>query len=141
MKMILAVNKLNYLGKEGKMMWRSKEDFKHFKNATMGCVLLVGKTTYEQDLKSKPLEGREMIVIGTGYNTLFSAVEQAIKSGKSIWVIGGVSIYNQLLPLVEEIHISHIDNNTDIGDVQFFIPENFRGNVTHYYFEAIENGK
>ena len=71
MKVIIAVNKNGYIGKDDKLPWRCKEDLKHFKEMTMGCKLLVGRTTYESMPK---LEGREMIVVGTSYNTLKDAL-------------------------------------------------------------------
>jgi len=154
MKLIVAVNHKEFIGKEGKMMWRSKEDFKHFKKLTTGTyggILIVGKTTYENDLKGKELPGRECIVIGTNYHTLKEGVEKAILKShlvpglensynstvryKDIWIIGGSSIYQQLLPLTTEIHMSVI-NNEDEGDVKFEIPNNYRGKVYQYFFDC-----
>ena len=152
MKLIVAVNKHGFIGKEGKMMWRSSEDFRHFKKMTsgpFGNLLIVGKTTYENDLKGKGLAGRKCIVVGTGYNTLFEAIEKATFESRlipgtensygnqirDIWIIGGSSIYQQLLPLANEIHMSII-NNEDEGDTRFEIPSNYRGKVFKYEFNC-----
>lgn len=147
MKGIFARNKYGYIGKNGKLPWRSKEDFKHFKQKTKGGILIVGKRTWEDDLDQKPLPGRHMIVIGEGYNTVFQAVQKAIllqeelnnsKNSETfvdIWVIGGATIYKQLLPLIEEFHISEINNST-AGDVRFDIPPDYRGKLFQYHFEC-----
>lgn len=143
MKAIAAVNRLNYIGKEGKLMWKCSEDFKHFKALTMGGILLVGKTTFLVDLRGKGLPGRECIVIGSGYNTVSEAVKKAWKmqeeTGKDIWVIGGAKIYSLLMPFIEEFHISLI-NDTQVGDVSLDIEQLaadsiFRGKCRVYMFE------
>jgi dihydrofolate reductase len=148
MRLIVSTNRKGYIGKNGGLLCKSKEDMKHFKNTTMGGILIVGKTTYEKDLKGRPLKGRELVVVGEGYYTLFEAVEKAIKlswqgsevtmaaeiAKVPIWVIGGGSIYKQLVHLCEEIHLSII-NNYDEGDVKFEIPTNYHGKVVIYNFE------
>jgi dihydrofolate reductase len=145
MKAIVATNNLGYIGKDGKMMWRCSADFKHFKKITMGGVLIVGATTYKNDMPNG-LPGRTCIVVGNSeYYTLplFRAVKEAIqmaystlgdKKIRDIWVIGGASIYKQLIYLCDEVHISIINNN-DVGDVKFELPSDYRGKVFKYNFE------
>lgn len=142
MKAIVAINQHGYIGRNGQMMWRSSEDFKHFKEMTMHHILLCGRITYEQCLGGKDLPGRETIVIGKEYNTLNQALLKAelhsVEKECDIWVIGGGQIYEILLPFCNELHLSHIDN-PDIGDCKFVTPNNFRGQVFDYYFR--ENKK
>ena len=57
-KAIAAINNKMFLGRDGKMMWKSSEDFKHFKKMTMGGILIVGRKTFEIDLGGKTLPGR-----------------------------------------------------------------------------------
>jgi len=146
MKAIIAINNKGFIGKNGQMLWRSSEDFKHFKKMTIGegiNILIVGKTTFENDLQCKELINRTMLVVGTNYHTLPHAVRCAYShqslmgecttAHSDIWVIGGSSIYNQLLPLISEFHISHIDDDQE-GDTSFELPSNFRGKVFHYNF-------
>lgn len=160
-KGIAAVNNLGYIGKEGKMMWKSSEDFKHFKEKTMGGILIVGRKTFEIDLRGKGLPGRTTIVVGKNYNTPFQALEKANKIKESIisfinerneliarnvdvsdipekiipeiWVIGGLQIYNIFTPFVDEFHISNINDN-QIGDVHFDI-NNIKCKIFNYNFE------
>lgn len=150
MKAIVAVNNLNYIGLNGKMLWKSSEDFKHFKKNTSGNrkvknILLIGATTFEQDLQSKELVDRKLIVIGSEYYSLNNAVRKAyLEQEKSaemyfevpdIWVIGGSSIYTQLMPLINEFHISYINDN-QVGDKKFILPQDFRGIKHSYHFEV-----
>jgi len=125
MKIIVSINNLNYIGKDNKMLWYSKDDLEHFKKLTMGCKLLVGRKTYENLPK---LKGRELIIVGGGHNTLEDGL-----SKKPDWVIGGALIYLQTAHLCDEMHISHIDNNL-MGDTLF--PNiDFKGKTFNYYFK------
>jgi len=110
MKLIAAINKLGYIGKDNKIPWKCKQDLQHFKNLTLGKKLIVGRTTFES---MPPLKGRSVIVVGKGYFTLQDAL--AINPD---WVIGGSKLYESTAHLCDEFHISLIDDNT-IGDTLF----------------------
>lgn len=128
MKLIVAVNKLGYIGLNDTLPWRSSEDLKHFKKMTEGCKLLVGRKTFES---MPPLKGREVIVVGTGYNTLEDALRQSPD-----WIIGGASIYEQTSHLCDEHHISIIDDDT-IGDTKLNSLEGSDYTTTYlYYFKT-----
>jgi dihydrofolate reductase len=144
MKAILAKNNKDYIGKNGKLLVRSSDDFRHFKAKTMGGILIVGKTTFEVDLDKRMLPGRQTIVVGSGYNTLAEAIELAyemkyntVDQEPEIWVIGGKSMYMQLMPIIEEFHISIIDDDQE-GDLKFELPEHYRGKVYYYHFKPNE---
>ena len=59
MKAIIAVNNLGFIGIGNGMLWKSSEDFKHFKEKTMGGRLLVG---YNTSLELPPLKGIGTVV-------------------------------------------------------------------------------
>ena len=124
MEAIAAINKLGYLGKDGQLMWHCKEDLKWFKQVTMGKKCLVGRKTYEA-LPNLP--GRELIVVGTGHNTL----DEALALKPDI-VIGGGQIYRATINMIDKIHLSIIDDD-QIGDVKLCdIPMNVRLNVKRF---------
>jgi dihydrofolate reductase len=159
MKLIVAVNNHGFIGNNGKMMWKCRADMKHFKTTTIGNIVIVGAKTFWQDFSGKPLPQRYNIVVGQPLegvecprNTLFvSSLGQAVERASSykymgqrfdaspkemdIWVIGGQSIYEQLLPLCDEVHMSIIDND-QIGDRKFVIPDNYRGRVITCNFSS-----
>ena len=127
MKLIIAKNKKDYIGLNGGLPWKSSEDLKHFKKMTMGCKLLVGRTTYESMPK---LPGRELIVVGKGYYTL----EEALKL-KPDWVIGGKMLYESTIELCNEMHVSEIDDKT-IGDTLVPDLSKFKGDVHIYKYKT-----
>ena len=61
---IVAIAQNNAIGKDNDIPWHIKEDFEHFKEATMGYPCIMGDKTYESlpDF-AKPLPGRENIVL------------------------------------------------------------------------------
>lgn len=126
LKAIIAKNNKNFIGLNNKLPWKSKEDLEHFKKMTMGCKLLVGRTTYESMPK---LPGRKMLVVGEGYYTLKEALEL-----KPDWVIGGRKLYDSVLHLCSELHISTIDDNT-FGDTLCPSLNNFKGKIFNYNFK------
>ena len=44
--MIWAQDVTGLLGADGDMLWRVPADFAHFKATTMGCGLVMGRTTW-----------------------------------------------------------------------------------------------
>ena len=64
MKIIIisAVAQNRVIGRSnGEMPWHVKEEFRHFKQTTIGFPILMGRRTFET--LGKPLRGRENIVI------------------------------------------------------------------------------
>ena len=122
MKAIIAVNNLGFIGIGNKMLWNCPEDFKHFKENTMGCSLLVG---YNTSLELPTLKGREL-VIDTREEFNFEVD----------WCIGGKKTYEKYAPFITELHISHIDNN-NIGNVVFpdFTKLNSDCKIFNYHFK------
>jgi len=124
MEAIAAINKLGYLGKDGQLMWHCKDDLKWFKQVTMGKKCLVGRKTYEA-LPNLP--GRELIVVGTGHNTL----EEALALKPDI-VIGGGQIYRATIDMIDKLYLSIIDDD-QVGDVKMCsIPLTVKLNVKRF---------
>lgn len=132
LSLIVAAAENNVIGIENKMPWHIPEDFKHFKEVTIGKPCIMGRKTYESilDQLGKPLPGRTSIVISrSGYDhegcISASSLEEAIKKAKSettdeIMVIGGAQIYQLALPLAKRIYLTRVHQSPE-GDA--FFPE------------------
>ena len=59
---IFAMSQNRVIGKDGKIPWHIPEDFKFFKEITLGHRVIMGRKTFES-LNKKSLVGRENIVI------------------------------------------------------------------------------
>jgi dihydrofolate reductase len=115
----------------GEMPWHVKEEFRHFKNTTLGYPVIMGRITFEA--LGKPLKDRLNIII-TGnpdYSVSFKeviicrslagAIESAAKfNPEKIFIIGGGEIYKQAISLADEMIISIMHFEAE-GDI--FFPE------------------
>lgn len=128
MKAIIAKNNLSFIGLDNKMLWRSKDDFKYFKEKTLGSTLLVG---YNTNTELPPLKDRKIIVDDRNGLSLADIFLLDID-----WCIGGKKTYERYCHLFEELHISHIDNNA-VGDTMFpnFVNLNSDCEIFNYYFK------
>lgn len=130
MKCCVALNNLGFTGLNGELPWKSTDDLKHFKRLTDGCTLLVGWKTYDT-LPNLP--GRKVII----------DVRDELLEDKYIdkidWCIGGRKTYDKYAHLFTELHISHINDNTE-GDTPMFDVSklNSKCKVFHYYYNTNE---
>jgi dihydrofolate reductase len=129
------------IGKEGGgLPWRIPEDFKYFKEKTMGHPIIMGRTTWEE-FNNKPLPSRHHIVITHQNNyevspenldkvsivtSIDEAIDLAIKSESEnknfyekdhkepeIFIIGGSQIYEIALPFADRLYLTLVDANID----------------------------
>jgi dihydrofolate reductase len=119
MKLIAAVDNNWAIGNNGRLLVRIPEDQKFFKNTTMGHVVVLGRKTLEEFPKSKPLSGRTNIILSRnreyeveGAIVVHSIDELFVELKKynsdDIYIIGGQSIYNELLPYCHSAVITKI---------------------------------
>lgn len=126
--LIVAVDKNNGIGKQGKLPWHVPEDLKYFKRQTLGATVIMGRVTY--DSIGSLLPKRENIVISRHgriasrvptVTSLAQAFERAKINGTSrVFVIGGKQIYEQALPLCNTIMMTRIPGDHDCDT---FFPE------------------
>ena len=100
--MIAARARNGVIGHQNRMPWHLPEDLKHFRQQTMGHVVLLGRKTWESI--GRPLPGRRMVVISRQSLTLPEGVELAASLDEAIarhatedeiMVMGGAQIYKQ----------------------------------------------
>ncbi len=125
MIIIAAMTYDRVIGKEGKLPWKIPEDLKKFRELTTGNTVMMGRKTYESI--GRPLPNRNNIVISasmqeqegiTVCRTLEDAIEDADKFKNKVFVIGGASIYEQVLPIVSEMCLSYVKEFYE-GDTYF----------------------
>ena len=111
------------IGNAGDIPWHLPEEFKWFKQATMGGVLVMGRKTYESI--GQPLPGRETYVLSRqpldipGVTSLTDVKQvREIQTDKTIWIAGGAEIYRQTLDDCDEIFLTRIHRHCE-GDTRF----------------------
>ena len=132
--LIVAYAHNNVIGNKGRIPWDIPDDREHFKQLTLGSIVVMGRRTFEEIYKKfgAGLPGRETIVIskttnyeGANYRTAISlekALElaQTLFPQKEIFICGGEAVYREAisLKLPERLYITEID--ADIPGDAFF---------------------
>ncbi len=120
MNLIAAVDNNWAIGFQNSLLVRIPEDQKWFRETTTGKVVIMGRKTLESFPNKAPLKNRTNIVITKDVNykvegaVVVHSVEEAVKAAEGfasedVYVIGGESIYRQMLPLCDVAHITKID--------------------------------
>jgi dihydrofolate reductase len=123
-KLIAAHDKNLLIGDKNTLPWDLPEDLQHFKKTTSGKVIVMGKNTYLSI--GKPLPKRINSVISTtmsleqGINVFrdIKSLVTTYKNEEEIFIIGGTTIYNQFLPIADELIITQIESEFK-GDSYF----------------------
>ncbi|MFM6005219.1 MAG: dihydrofolate reductase [Sphaerospermopsis kisseleviana] len=126
MNLIVSVSLNGVIGCGGKLAHPISEDLRRFKKLTSGGAVVMGSTTFSNDLKLKPLPNRENYVltknqsyVNDGTVTFINNIQE-VRTKLPIWVIGGAKIYKLLLPSVSKMFVTHIHKPL-VGD-SFFQP-------------------
>ena len=122
---IAAIGKNNELGKNNGLVFKIKEDMKFFKDKTTGHKVLMGSNTW-RSLPGK-LKDRENIVISTRdfegpdliIHDIKSFISKNVDSDEEIFVIGGGTVYMQLLPFAKFLYLKEVEAE-DSGATTYF---------------------
>lgn len=124
MRFIAAVDKNWAIGNKGRLLVRISEDQKNFRNETMGHVVVLGRKTLEEFPGGRPLKGRTNIILsGNPEYTVDGAVvvhsldelfvELKKYDSDDIYVIGGQTVYDALIPYCDTGIITKINEEFD----------------------------
>ena len=128
MRAIVVVDRKWGIGKGNDLLFRLPADMKHFKETTVGKVVLMGTNTLLSFPGGRPLKGRTNIVLWPdgpqredctvvrSLGELFGAV--APYPADAVFVVGGAMLYRTLLPYCSEVIVTKVD--ADGGAEVFF---------------------
>lgn len=123
--LIAAVARNGVIGRDNALIWRLRDDMRHFKNLTTGHAVIMGRKTW--DSLGRPLPNRRNIVVTRQRNfgapgaEVVHSLEEALSrcAGDTLtFVIGGGQIYTEALPLAHLLHITEVDCAPE-GDARF----------------------
>ena len=120
MTLIAAVDRNWAIGNKGQLLVRIPGDHRMFRQETLGKVIVYGRKTLETFPMSQPLDRRVNIVMSTNPNykvnnaTVVHSIEELLEvvsayPSEDVYVIGGESVYRQLLPYCDTAHITKVD--------------------------------
>lgn len=121
MNLIVAVDANWAIGNNNELLVRIPNDHKHFREETTGKVVVLGRKTLETFPQGMPLKNRTNIILSKdpSYKVkdalVVHSVEELLEelqkyADEDIYIIGGESIYRQLLPYCNVAHVTKIDH-------------------------------
>lgn len=121
MNLIVAVDNNWAIGRDNKLLVRIPEDLRYFSEVTTNHVVVVGRKTLETFPGGTPLKNRTNIVLTT--NERYQVRDAlAVHSMEALWkelekypseeiyVVGGASIYRQLLDYCDVAYVTKINH-------------------------------
>lgn len=136
MNAVVMCDKDGCIGINDNQVIHLKSDLENFQSLTTGKVIVYGKNTLNTFPDKKPLKNRTNIIISStlhdedfmsipNINIHVMLLNDIILLPKyvdtdDIYIIGGASIYNQMLPWINKIYMTYIDKSfrdiyTEIG--------------------------
>ncbi|PGO60749.1 dihydrofolate reductase [Priestia megaterium] len=109
---------------DGNLLFHIERDMKHFKSATSGKHVVMGRKTWDS-LPKKPLPKRKNYVLTMDEKfeaegaTILRSIDEVLELGKKheVFVIGGGEIYGQLIDDADRLMMTHVhvvDNNARV---------------------------
>lgn len=126
--LIAAVARNGAIGRDNDLLWRDPQDLAHFRQATLGCPVVMGRRTWDSlPPRFRPLPGRRNVVVtrdpqwradgAEAATSLADALARLVGAPK-VFVIGGAQLYAAALPWADELVLTEIDAELD-GDAHF----------------------
>ncbi|MGZ4958259.1 MAG: dihydrofolate reductase [Methylomonas sp.] len=125
--LIVAMASNRVIGLNGQMPWHLSADLKRFRQTTTGSPIIMGRKTFEAI--GKPLPGRSNLIVSRNADyqqpdcLVFGDIDSALQycsESREVFVIGGATLYEALLPRADFLYLTEIDKDFP-GDT-FFPP-------------------
>jgi len=121
MNLIVAVDRNWAIGYKNELLVRIPNDHKYFREVTTGKVVVLGRKTLETFPQGQPLKNRTNIILSRNkdYKVKDAIVVHSIDelmeelkqyNSEDVFIIGGESIYREMLPYCDVAHVTKIDH-------------------------------
>jgi dihydrofolate reductase len=140
--LIAALSQNRVIGNRNHIPWHIPDDFRHFKNTTMGHPVIMGRKTFDS-IGGKPLPGRPHFIITrtpqepgdnvTFVSSLEAAIAQAGQLDDEIFICGGAQIYEAALPRCNRMILTHIARMVAFDPAQWTTTEWSRSETPEPY--------
>ena len=127
LSIVVAKAKNNIIGKDNKLIWHLPQDLKRFKELTTGHTIIMGRKTFES--LGRILPNRKHIIFSNNPDLKINdenvqvvhsllEIQHFIEGNEEAFVIGGAMIYNFLMPYVNKMYVTEINEDFE-GDTFF----------------------
>ena len=119
MNLIVAVDENWAIGNKNRLLVSIPKDHKMFREETTGKVVVLGRKTLETFPQGQPLKNRTNIILSKDPEyqvkgaVVLHSTEELLRylenfDSKDVYIIGGESIYRQMLPYCNTAHVTKI---------------------------------
>ena len=128
---ILNVDRKFGIGQKNGLLFHLPKDMAFFRTTTKGHTVALGENTLLSFPGGKPLKGRHHIVLSQDatheyegvdnvhtFPDFLKAIAKALEED-DVYIIGGASIYRQMLPYCHEVLLTYVDED---GGAEVFFP-------------------
>ncbi len=120
MKAIVSIDLEWGIGKNNKLLFQIPADLKRFKEITAGGIVIMGRNTYDSLPDKSGLPGRTNIVLSHKPidspiidSCVFEGLAMEEEFHDNVFVIGGASIYELLLPYCDTVYVTKVCKNVE----------------------------
>jgi dihydrofolate reductase len=134
LSLIAAVARGGAIGRDNDLLWHDSRDQKHFRAATMGCPVVMGRRTWDSlPERFRPLPGRRNVVVtrnaawqAPGAEVAHSLADALglVADAPKVFVMGGGQLYAEALPWADELVLTEVDASFEADT---FFPDWDRG--------------
>lgn len=130
------------IGREdGSLLYWIKKDLRRFKTMTTGHPIIVGRKTFETFPKGRPLPERTNIIVTRNQeyspddcvvclDPLEALAEAKKRDNEVVYVVGGATIYRQLLHETDELALTVVDGRESGQDEDIVLFPEFACNFS-----------
>ncbi len=148
MELIVAVYDDWGIGRDGTQPVALSADRKFFREMTRGCMVIAGRRTVADFPGGKPLPNRVNIVLTRGNPdlpgfTICHSPEEALELAKTAnraMVIGGGSVYRQMLPYCDKAIVTKVHTTQDCDTFFPNLDEDPAWEISEKLRQGEENG-
>lgn len=148
MELIVAVYDDWGIGRDGTQPVALSADRKFFRETTRGAMVIVGRRTIEDFPGQKPLPGRVNVALSRNAQeipgfTLARSPEEAAelaRSAERAFVIGGGSVYRQMLPLCRAAYVTKVHCTPESDTFFLNLDEDSQWELAEILLSGEENG-
>ena len=125
LSIIVAMDRKRLIGSHGRLPWDRPEDLRLFRQLTEGNTVIMGHGTFAS--LGSPLANRHNLVLSRTLKkrddlsvcrSFSAALALARQLNRPVFFIGGHSVYQKALEMVDQLHISWIEGDFS-GDCYF----------------------
>jgi dihydrofolate reductase len=133
LSLIFAVARNGAIGKDGGLPWDYPEDRRHFSRTTRGHAVIMGRRTFYE--VGEPLPERTNIVVSKTFEpragvTIAASLDEALRIAYGVdpspFVIGGVRLFTEAMPLATRVYVTEVPDSPEADTFFHFDPSGFR---------------